>query len=126
MVPYSVDVSVDELNPSPGDVVNFTITAITKGNWAVIDQQVAVELTDGLSVSDTPTYASGDMGTLDAPASVSYSNGVFNIGTLKRSDWNDGRHSVTLPVSVSNTAVVNEQCLTATISGNPPPGHRLP
>ena len=88
----------------------------------MIDQQVAVELTDGLSVSGTPTYASGAMGTLDAPASVSYSNGVFNIGTLKRSDWNDGRHSVTLPVSVSNTAVVNEQCLTATISGNPPPG----
>ena len=31
-------------------------------------------------------------------------------------------HSVTLPVRVKSNAVVNEQCVTATVTGNPPPG----
>ena len=29
---------------------------------------------------------------------------------------------MTLPVTVASDAVVNEQCLTATLTGNPPPG----
>ena len=63
------------------------------------------------------------------PDSVSYDSttGVFNIGTHERTlptyaCWNQLGHSVTLPVTVSSNAVVNEQCLTATITGNPPPG----
>ena len=54
------------------------------------------------------------------PDSVNYSNGVFTVGTLKIGDGT--RNSVTLPVRVSSSAVVNEQCLTAKLTGNPPPG----
>ena len=121
---YSVNVSVDERNPSPGDIVNFTVTT-DHGifPYSVIDQKVAIELTDGLAVDEdanaTPpreiSYTPADKA-----ASVSYSNGVFNLGTLKFSD-NKPAHSVTLPIRVANDAVVDEQCLTATITGNPPP-----
>ena len=45
---YSIkSVSVDEANPSPGDLVNFSIAARMPVN---IDIQIAVELTDGLTV----------------------------------------------------------------------------
>ena len=121
---YSVNVSVDERNPSPGDVVNFTVTTNhAPFPYSVIDQKVAIELTSGLMVDVDPnatppreiSYAPDDRA-----ASVSYSNGVFNLGTLKFSD-NKPEHSVTLPIRVASDAVVNEQCLTATITGNPPP-----
>ena len=121
---YSVNVSVDERNPSPDDIVNFTVTT-NHGTfpYSAIDQKVAIDLTDGLMVDVDPnvtppreiSYAPDDRA-----ASVSYSNGVFNLGTLKFSD-NKPEHSVTLPIRVSIDAVVNEQCLTATITGNPPP-----
>ena len=119
---YSVNVSVDERNPSPGDVVNFTVTAnnLTR---AVIDQEVAIELTNGLAVDEDATATPPRVISYtpdDRVASVGYSNGVFNIGTLKYSDWKY-THSVTLPIRISSNAVVNEQCLTATMTGNPPP-----
>ena len=115
---YSANVSVDERHPSPGDTVNFTITANNADTKrAIIDQKVDIELTDGLAVAGTPSY---DPAT--NPYSVSYSNGVFNIGTL---DYTNSSLvlalSVTLPIKVSDNVVVNEQCLTATITGNPPP-----
>jgi len=128
---YLVTVSVDNPVPAPGGAVNFTITAdrenpiiLSDGVPAPltappIDLEVDVELTDGLTVSGTPSY--GHPGTTK-PGSVSYSNGVFNIGTLKRGDGEGPKYSVTLPVTVANNAVVNEQCLTATLTGNPPPG----
>ena len=134
---YTVTVSVDKPSPSPGDTVNFTITADRENLYSFpgvfspdtpppIDLKVDVGLTDGLAVTGTPTYASGPLGTSTVPDSVSYSNGVFNIGTLKGGDLNTAKepikNSVTLPVTVSSNAVVNEQCLTATLSGNPPPG----
>ncbi len=122
---YKVTVTVDEPSPSPGDTVNFTITAIGQEGLGAelpsIDLQVDIELTDGLSVSGTPTYISanrlGEVGT--TPSSLSYGDGVFNIGTLTSDyrDWN----SVTLPVMVASGATVNQQCLTATLTGNPPP-----
>ena len=121
---YSVNVSVDEQDPSPGDIVNFTVTTSHSTiGWTVIDQEVAIELTGGLTVdedanADPPRTISYTPD--DRAASVSYSNGVFNIGTLKFSEFKRN-HSVTLPVRVANSAVVNEQCLTATITGNPPP-----
>ncbi len=90
----------------------------------MIDQEVAIELTDGLAV-DVDSNASPPRVISYTPAdragSVSYGNGVFNIGTLKHSDYKQN-HSVTLPIRVSNNAVVKEQCLAATITGNPPPG----
>ena len=130
---YSVVVSVDNPSPSPGDTVNFTVNtdrAKRDKNRAAtppIDLEVAIELTGGLSVSGTPTYASGSDGTATTPSSVSYSNGVFTVGTLlgPDSDTLDRdpiMNSVTLPVTVASSAVVNEQCLTATLTGNPPPG----
>ena len=121
---YSVAVSVDERYPSPGDIVNFTVTTSHSAtDFSVIDQEVAIELTDGLAVDED---ASADPPRTisytpeDRAASVSYSNGVFNIGTLKLKEWTRN-HSVTLPIRVANNAVVNEQCLTATITGSPPP-----
>ena len=121
---YSINVSVDERNPSPGNIVNFTVTT-NHGTfpYSVIDQAVSIELTSGLMVDVDPnatppreiSYAPDDRA-----ASVSYSNGVFNLGTLKFSDKKP-EHSVTLPIRVAPDAVVNEQCLTATITGNPPP-----
>ena len=123
---YSVSVSVDNPNPSPGDTVNFTITATrdnaygggvnTVGTAPPIDLKVDIELTGGLSVSGDPSYAPAT-GRAD---SVNYSNGVFTIGTVKQALSRE--NSVTLPVSVSSSAVVNKQCLTATLTGNPPPG----
>ena len=124
---YSVGVSVDNASPSPGDTVNFTIeadranpySATRRGTDAVpppIDLKVDIELTDGLTVTGTPSYAP----TTNRAASVSYSNGVFTIGTLQQGK--SRTNSVTLPITVANGAVVNEQCLTATLTGNPPPG----
>ena len=128
---YSVAVSVDEPSPAPGGTVNFTITAdranpiseLLGGSYLTpppIDLEVAIDLTEGLSVSGAPTYSPNTAG--GKPASVIYDNGVFNIGTRKMDDPQPPTYSVTLPVRVSNNAVVNEQCLTATLTGNPPPG----
>ena len=123
---YSVNVSVDERHVSPGNVVNFTVTANqSAGRFSTIDLKVAIELTDGLAVDEDATATPPRVISYtpdDRVASVGYSNGVFNIGTLKWSEH--GEHhivTVTLPIRVSSNAVVNEQCLTATITGNPPP-----
>ena len=123
---YSVSVSVDDPNPSPGDAVNFTITADRANPYTgssgsahtppPIDLKVDIELTDGLNVTGTPTYAPAT----DRADSVSYSDGVFTIGTLKQGK--SRTNSVTLPITVANGAIVNEQCLTAKLTGNPPPG----
>lgn len=120
---YTVVVTVDDPSPSAGDTVNFTITAELDAPGFIgfrptpIDTEVDIELTSGLTVSGTPTYdPSGD----DKPDSVSYSGGVFEIGTVKARGGT--KFSVTLPVTVASGAVVNEQCLTATLTGNPPPG----
>ena len=132
---YSVVVSVDNPSPSPGGTVNFTVIASRAArdesyeNAPAIDLKVDIDLTRGLSVTGTPTFASLDsegsvLGV--TPVSLRYSDNVFTIGTLKgptlelRSD--PVRNSVTLPISVASDAVVNEQCLTATLTGNPPPG----
>ena len=129
---YSVAVSVDKLSPSQGDTVKFTITTDREDPYPggrlggqtsrPVDLKVDIELTDGLTVSGAPSYVSTDhRGTVwTKPDSVSYGNGVFNVGTLKTGEA--GRNSVTLPVTVASSAVVNEQCLTATLTGNPPPG----
>ena len=134
-VDYTVGVSVDQPHPSPGDTVNFTVTAgrkqthgsVGKPSFSPdtpppIDLKVDIDLTDGLTDAGTPSYSEGNRFSLPSTSdSVIYSNGVFDIGTGKareNTDW----HSVTLPIRVSNNAVVNEQCLTAKLTGNPPPG----
>ena len=129
---YSVVVSVDNRSPSPGETVNFTVAtnrATRDKNHLPappIDLKVDIDLTGGLSVTGTPTYASGSDGTLTTPSSVRYRNGVFEVGTLKGGtltlDPDPVQNSVTLPVTVSSSAAVNEQCLTARLTGNPPPG----
>ncbi len=121
---YSVNVSVDELDPSPGDIVNFTVTA-NHSTRTIIDLKVAIELTDGLMVeedgsADPPRTITYDPAQADTAQSVGYSGDVFNIGTLNYSEWKS-KHSVTLPIKVADNAVVDEQCLTATITGDPPP-----
>ena len=121
---YSVSVTVDNPNPAPGGTVNFTIKADRTNPYGVtgetpppIDLKVDVELTDGLTVTGTPTYAPAAALRAD---SVSYSDGVFTIGTLKQGK--SRKNSVTLPITVASSAVVNKQCLTAKLTGNPPPG----
>ena len=137
---YTVVVSVDNPSPSPGDTVNFTITtgrdrpynpgAIFSRPAPAIDLKVDIELTDGPSVTGTPTYPSlhceitltchSSEDNKDKPDSVNYSNGVFNVGTLNVEEA--VVNAVTLPVEVASSADVNGQCLTATLTGNPPPG----
>ena len=132
---YTVDVSVDNPQPSPGDTVNFTITAgrlprhIGVAPVAPpIDLKVDIELTGGLSHTGTPSYYSTNSSgstNLDSEhrqASAIFQNDVFTIGTgiATHQSVSD---SVTLPVTVASDAVVNEQCLTATLTGNPPPGN---
>ncbi len=124
---YTVTVSVDDLFPSPGDTVNFTITTSRDYSYPgggdpvtpPIDLKADVELTDGLSVSGDPTYET-NLGLRSVPEQVRYSNGVFNVGTLTTGVQTN---SVTLPIRVSSNATVHEQCLTATLTGNPPPGN---
>ncbi len=126
---YSVDVEVDETSPSPGDTINFTITTDRANPYTdfatgtgppnsppPIDLKVDIELTEGLTVTGMPSYAPAD----DRADSVSYGDGVFTIGTVGKEK--SRRNSVTLPITVASDAAVNEQCLTATLTGNPPPG----
>ena len=139
---YTVDVSVDKPSPSPGDTVNFTITANRRHTYPTglydaappINLKVDIDLTDGLTVSRALTdsdYESGRPGHSNynqKPSAVRYnsSTGVFNIGTRKggttAANREPVRYSVTLPITVSSNAVVNRQCLTARLTGNPPPG----
>ncbi len=133
---YWVRASVDEQQPAQGDTVNFTISAGKKPGEVLeappIDLRVDITLTDGLTATGTPNIRStGLQGVeIDTPTSVSYSNGVFNIGTQKYFEKNDDDvlvrtpsiYSVTLPLTVASDAAVSEQCLTATLEGNPPPG----
>ena len=90
--------------------------------------KVEIELTDGLHVNGSPTYASGYVagGTRFTTQTdvMPYANGVFNIGTLR--SGSPDRHRLTLPITVANDAVVSEQCLTATLTGNPPARRRPP
>ena len=121
---YSVNVSMDDPSPSTGDTVNFTITAGRENPYGAgfltpppIDLEVDIDLTDGLTVTGDPTY-----GPPSRPASVIYNNGVFDIGTRKEGETEPPMFSVTLPITVASNAVVNKQCLTAKLTGNPPPG----
>ena len=122
---YTVAVSVDNPAPAPGSVVNFTITParahpyVTGSRTPPIDLEVDIELTGGLRVQETGTISY--VPATNRPASVSYSDGVFKIGTLKADDPLPP-YSVTLPVTVPSDGDGNEQCLTATLTGNPPPG----
>ncbi len=131
---YTLDVSVDNFSPAPGDNVNFTITTDRTNPYPAgigggqgetprpIDLKVAIGLTGGLTAG-TATFASISPSgvAVAAPSSVSYSNGVFNVGTLKRTD--EAATAMTLPVTVPTTNPTGaEQCLTATLTGNPPPG----
>ena len=132
---YTLNVSVDKPSPSQEDTINFTITTgrervpgtlpdniVFPHAAPPIDLKVDIELTDGLTVKGNPTFASSNEGglTKPVPASVNYSDGVFSIGTLKLEE--PVVNAVTLPVTVASSAVVNGQCLTATLTGNPPPG----
>ena len=133
---YTLDVSVDEYHPEPGDIVNFTVTidrpdsATPDGHPAPpIDLRVDIELTDGLTVAGEPTYVYGpSLASRTVPASFDYSDGVFRIGTLRSRDrvLNPRGPSVesrmTLPVRLAGNATASGQCLTATLTGNPPPG----
>ena len=135
-VDYAVDVSVDRHDPSPGDTVNFTITASREQTHGKIgsppffpdvpppiDLKVDIRLTDGLTHTGAPSFHTTVAGGTPkpAPGSATFHNGVFNIGT-GQAGVPVVSHSVTLPVRVSSAAVVNEQCLTAKLTGNPPPG----
>ena len=121
---YSVAVSVDEPSPSPGDTVNFTITidrarisGIAGAIPPPIDLKVDIDLTDGLTVDEMGiSYDTAD----PRPASVMYSNGVFNVGTLETDV--QVMNAVTLPITWDANAAGTQQCLTAKLTGNPPPG----
>ena len=120
---YRIDsLSVDNPNPSAGSIVNFTISVRMSSN---INSEVAFELTDGLAVdidaTATPPRAISYVKWPSGSDDPDYSSGVFTIAT--RSYHQElGQLSATVPIRVASDAVVSDQCLTATITGNPPPG----
>ena len=124
---YLVNVAVDDPAPVPGNTVNFTVTTDrTHGPGSgfqapPIDLKVDIALTGGLTVQETGTITYTPEAQ-SRPDSVSYDRdtGVFTIGTLQVTQ--PSRYSVTLPVTTSSSTPLNEQCLTATLTGNPPPG----
>ena len=137
-VNYSVSVSVDNPFPARGDTVNFTITAGRSHTHPddvdpepdvppPIDLKVDIETTEGLTVGTPSRYyttnSSGVQTTVSSP-DWAYSMGRLDIGTGVAGQREVIAHSMTLPVTVGSgtDAVVNEQCLTATLTGNPPPG----
>ena len=132
-VDYTVDVSVDNRSPSPGETVNFTITAGRESRHSIagppppIDLKVDIGLTGDLSHTGTAShYSTNSSGATNLDSehrqvSASFSDGVFNIATGKATHQSVS-DSVTLPVTVSSSPL-NEQCLTATLIGNPPPGN---
>ena len=109
------NLSVDNPNPSPGELVNFTL-AVRSPN-SNIDWKVTIELTDGLAFEGTISYVTEPTGKT-LPSDLS---GVITVGTRGLSDLIDTL-TATVPIRVASDAVVNEQCLTATLTGNPPPG----
>ena len=124
---YKIEsLSVDELSPSPGDIVNFTFEADPDRN---IDSRVTIGLTDGLTIDEDPDATPArEITTVvtaihygGTPGPVSYSDGVFTIGT-RPFDEGIGRLTATLPVRVASDAGGTQQCLTVTITGNPPTG----
>ncbi len=136
-VAYTVSVSVDNRFPDRGDTVNFTVTAGRKPTYPrvrpspevppPIDLKVEIATTDGLTVGTPSRYYTSNEGGFQTTVSSpkwSYSNGEFNIGTGVAGEDEVRAHSVILPVTVGSDTdvVVNEQCLTATLTGNPPPG----
>ena len=109
------NISVDKPNPSQGDIVNFTLRI---GDYfGNIDTKVVIELTDGLAFGGTISYVTDPTGR----PSPSDSNGVVTIGTRKAGEHIEELTAI-VPIRVKSNAVVNEQCLTATITGNPPTG----
>ena len=140
-VNYTVGVSVDNRFPARGDTVNFTVTAGRKPTVRdvanapevppPIDLKVAIELTGGLTAG-TPSryYTSNDIvggvqTTVSSPT-WAYSNGEIDVGTGAAGETEVVAHSVILPVTVGSgtDVVVNEQCLTAKLTGNPRPPRR--
>ena len=106
-----------------------------------IDLKVDIELTESLTAG-TPSYHTTNLGgdvTREVTSQIRamfpttlplrYNphppgqprGGVFNIGT-GQAETQISAHSVTLPVTVTTGADVSKQCLTATLTGNPPPG----
>ena len=133
---YTVGVSVDNFHPSPGDTVNFTVTAgrrqthgrvgnppITPNIPPPIDLKVDIGLTDGLSVAGAPIFRTGGTGLVTrlAPDSATYHDNTFDIGTVEATLEPDF-HSMTLPIRLASNATASGQCLTATLTGSPPPG----
>ena len=151
-VNYTVDVSVDNRFPNPGDTVNFTVTASRKQTHGSvgsptfvpaipppIDLKVCIELTDGLDdTGSTPTF-----GTIHTTSDTTFASvseeyravddddkcpdgaaDVFDIGTGPARSARRA-HFMKLPLTAVAVmgAVVNERCLTATLTGNPPPGN---
>ncbi len=114
--------SVDNQYPSAGGIVNFTIFATMVSS---IDSEIAFELTDGLAVdidtTATPPRAISYVKSPSGSDDPDYSNGVFTIGTRSYDELLNQLHA-TVPIRVASNAAVNEQCLTATITGNPPAG----
>ena len=128
---YAVLVLADNRHPSPGDTVNFTVTASqpgeSDGSQLYADACVNVWLTTGLTAG-APTFDPSSLTDLAYDTSnnrecggTGEASGVFEVG---------GPHpqtqpllkSMTLPVTVGSSATVSEQCLTAEIFATPPTG----
>ena len=129
---YSVLVSADNRHPSPGDTVNFTVTASqpgeSDGSQLYADACINVWLTTGLTAG-TPTFDPSGLTDLAYDTSdnrecggTGEASGVFKVDGPHPQSFENLNISMILPVTVDSNAKVNEQCLTAELFAIPPAG----
>ena len=109
---FAVDVSVNDRKPAIDGTgtAQFKVTA-SKGTRSLAGIVVNVAVTPGLTPG-TPTFDPSDGGlTYDS------TTGVFNIGN--KPSIGAETYTMTLPVTVANGAVLENQCLTARITAIP-------
>ena len=119
---YGVTVAVSDRFPVAGNPFDFTVTVhkITGFYEGCVNIGLTPGLTGGTETFDPDdhgmSYTSG--GRCDAGGSGAVS-GTFNVG---ESDFAVPEYTMTLPVTVTGGATVNEQCLTAEVFAIPPVG----
>ena len=110
--------AVDDFLPSPGNTVEFTVTIEAHDDHVGANVQVMVTLTGGLVLSSSSiTRSDGDTLTSTYTHSDDMGIGTWDIGI-----WffeTELSRELALTVQVPNDAMLNEPCLTVTLSSSP-------
>ncbi len=120
---YFISAEVDDPFPEPGDPVTFSIRAeageFQGGELSMgsDDFQVHIELTDGLTYQSHTVTTDGTHPYVPTPTYNS-DTGWWDIGYFPQRLIRN--HLLTLNIIVDSDKMVNEQCLTATLTAVPP------